>query len=69
MTYRADHHRKPTVDIGPSALPEAAGGVAIEYGLLDGPVIFTLTDQEDGQLQAMIADTGPGARSLGACPP
>jgi hypothetical protein len=44
--------RGVTVDVGPAALPEAAGGVAIEYGLHAGPLIFTLTQHEAAQLAA-----------------
>lgn len=48
--------RGVTVDVGPSALWEATGGVAIKYGIHDGPLIFTLTRQEATQLQAKIAE-------------
>ncbi len=57
--HRAEHYRKPwrsSVDVGPSALWEATGGVAIKYGLHDGALIFTLSRQEATQLQAMIAE-------------
>ncbi len=57
--------RGVAVDIGPAALPEAAGGVAIEYGLHDGPLVFTLTDQEAHQLQAMLAEQLALAPSYG----
>ncbi len=55
--------RNVTVDIGPSALSESGpGGVAVEFGLFDGPLIFTLTAQEARQLVAAITaqlDGGP----------
>jgi len=35
-----------TVDVRPAALPEAAGGVGVTYGLYDGPLTFTLTREE-----------------------
>jgi hypothetical protein len=44
------------VAVGPAALLEAAAGVAIEYDLHDGPLIFTLTQQEAAQLAAAIAE-------------
>ncbi len=40
----------------PSALPEATGGVAIEYGLHDGPLIFTLAEQEARELHELLAE-------------
>ncbi len=48
--------RGVTVAVGPSALWEAPGGVAVTYGLYDGPVTFTLTEQEARQLHAMLAE-------------
>lgn len=42
------------VDVGPSALREADGGVAIRYGLFDGPLIVTFTRAEAEQLVAAI---------------
>jgi hypothetical protein len=46
--------RGVTVGVGPSALCEAPDGVAITYGLYDGPLTFTITAQEAGQLAAAI---------------
>ncbi len=45
-----------TVDVGPSALWEAPGGLAVTYGLCDGPLTFMLTEQEVRQLDAMLAE-------------
>jgi hypothetical protein len=44
------------VEIGPSALYEAPGGVAITYGLRDGPLTFTITAEEAEQLAAAITN-------------
>lgn len=48
--------RGVTVDIGPSALYEAPDGVAITYGLHDGPLTFTITAQEAEQIAAEIVE-------------
>ncbi|PZS11755.1 MAG: hypothetical protein DLM64_06170 [Solirubrobacterales bacterium] len=48
--------RGVTVDVGPSALSEAPGGLAVTYGLYDGPLTFMLTEQEARQLDAMLAE-------------
>jgi hypothetical protein len=46
--------RGVTVGLRPSALPEAAGGIAIEYSLHDRLLIFTLTELDAAQLAATI---------------
>ena len=43
-----------TLDVGPAALPEAAGGVALRFGLYDGPICFTLTADEARWLAEQI---------------
>lgn len=48
--------RGVTVDVGPSAWWEAPGGLAVTYGLYDGPLTFMLTEQEARQLDAMLAE-------------
>jgi hypothetical protein len=45
--------RGVTVEIGPSALWEAPGGVAVTYGLYDGPLTFTLSRGEATQLHEL----------------
>jgi hypothetical protein len=48
--------REVTVNVEPSALREAGpDGVAITYGLYDGPLTVTLTRQEATRLHAMLA--------------
>jgi hypothetical protein len=48
--------RGVTVDVSPSALIEAADGIAITYGLYDGPLTFTISAEEDEQLAAATRD-------------
>jgi hypothetical protein len=54
--------RGVAVTIGPSALPEAPNGVAVELALHDGPLILTLTRQEARafatELNDQLAHTG-----------
>jgi len=38
----------------PAALPDAAGGVALRFALYDGPLAFTLTDDEARWLVTQI---------------
>lgn len=44
-----------SVDVGPSGLREADGGVAIRFELLDGPLVVTFTRAEAEQLLAAIS--------------
>jgi hypothetical protein len=46
--------RGVTVEVGPSALWEAADGIAVSYGLYDGRLTFTLTREEATELHRMI---------------
>jgi hypothetical protein len=46
--------RGVTIDIGPAAVAEAAGGIALACGLHDGPLIFTLSAEEAHQLYTAI---------------
>ncbi len=46
--------RGVTVEVRPAALPEAAGGVGVTYGLYDGPLTFTLTREEATQFHRML---------------
>jgi hypothetical protein len=54
--------RGVTVTVGPSALPEAPSGVAVELALYDGPLVLTLTRDEAraiaADLTAQLAETG-----------
>jgi hypothetical protein len=45
--------RSVTLTIGPSALEEAPGGIALKLTLHDGPLVLTLTRDE---AQAIAAD-------------
>jgi hypothetical protein len=42
------------VSVGPAALPEADGGIAIRYELFDGPLLVTFTREEAQRLVAAI---------------
>jgi len=58
-----------TIDVRPSALPEAGpGGVVIELALHDGPLMLTLTHSEAVQLAAdlstQVAKRSPAASGL-----
>jgi len=47
--------RDVTVEVGPAALPEAGpGGVAIELGLYERPLVLTLTRREAERLLDLI---------------
>jgi hypothetical protein len=46
--------RGVTVTVGPSALPEAPSGVAVELTLYDGPLVLTLTRDEAEAIAAEI---------------
>ena len=54
--------RGVTVTVGPSALPEAPSGVAVELALYDGPLVLTLTRDEAqaiaADITAQLAETG-----------
>ena len=56
ITLIVSGSRGITVDVSPSALYEAPDGIAITYGLHDGPLTFTITAQEASQLAAAISD-------------
>lgn len=43
-----------TLGVSPAALPDAAGGVALRFALYDGPLAFTLTDDEARWLVTQI---------------
>jgi hypothetical protein len=45
-----------TLSVEPAVLPEAQGGVALRFGLYDGPICFTLTVEEARWLSEQIAD-------------
>ena len=46
--------RGVAVTVGPSALPEAPDGVAVELTLYDGPLVLTLTRYEAEAIAAEI---------------
>lgn len=46
--------RGVTVTVGPSALPEAPSGVAVELALYDGPLVLTLSRNEAEAIAAEI---------------
>jgi hypothetical protein len=46
--------RGVTVTVGPLALPEAPSGVAVELTLYDGPLVLTLTRDEDEAIATEI---------------
>ena len=43
-----------TLDVGSAGLPTGKGGVALRFGLHDGPIAFTLTDHEARWLLTQI---------------
>jgi hypothetical protein len=43
-----------TVDVTSAGLPGASPGIALRFELYDGPIAFTLTDDEAGWLLAQI---------------
>ena len=45
-----------TLDVGSAGLPTGAGGVALRFTLTDGPIAFTLTDDEARWLRTQIED-------------
>jgi hypothetical protein len=47
-------NRGVTLTVGPSALPEAPSGVAVELTLYDGPLVLTLTRDEAEAIAAEI---------------
>ncbi len=52
--------RGVTVMSVPSALPESTGGVAIEYGLHDGPLIFTSPSRRPVSFTSCSPSSSPG---------
>jgi hypothetical protein len=54
--------RGVTLTVGPSALPEAPDGVAVELTLYDGPLVLTLTRDEAhaiaAEITAQLAEPG-----------
>ncbi len=47
--------RNVTIDVGPAALPDAGpGGIAVEVGLYDRPLVLTLTRGEAIQLRSEL---------------
>ena len=43
-----------TLEVKSAGLPSGAGGVALRFALHDGPIAFTLTDQEARELCRLI---------------